>query len=173
MLGESHLQAGYLILSGLATTLTLTVILLRTRRGSSNQENKNSPEDDFEEINSHLQTDLNNKILDRINEVKREIKARNQDLSNNVKNLLSQQEAEVLAKQSEFEIAKDVIECKYKEKIKALTDETESEISEMKEALRGLRIILASSRDTVETVAATKSELECPVCLEEMKPPRR
>ena len=75
MLGEPHLQAGYLILSGLATTMTVTVLLLRTRRENNKQENKNSPEDDFEEINSHLQTDLNNKILDRINEVKREIKA--------------------------------------------------------------------------------------------------
>merc|ERR1712096_580362 len=66
-----------------------------------------------------------------------------------------------------------IIENKYIEKINALKEETETDITEMKEALKSLRVILASSNDTAETMTNTKSELECPVCLEEMKPPRR
>ena len=102
MLGEPQIQLGCLIVTGLATTLTL--LLLRSRRGKFKQEKTKSTEDDFEEINTHLQTELNNKITERIEEVRREISARKLDLDNSLRDLLCQQEAEVLAKKSEFEI---------------------------------------------------------------------
>ena len=68
---------------------------------------------------------------------------------------------------------KDAIETKYKQEIEALSAELETEIGEMKESIRNLRIILASSTEDAERVETTKSELECPVCMEEMRPPRR
>merc|ERR1719500_2211945 len=68
---------------------------------------------------------------------------------------------------------KEAIETKYKDKIEEMQAELETEIGEMKEAIRSLRIILSTSTEDAERVVTTKSELECPVCLEEMKPPRR
>ena len=89
--------------------------------------------------------------------------------------LLNEQEKEIFEKRSEFEIAKEIIEYKYREKIDALKQDVKTEILEMKESLKSLRIILSNSPvlSTTETMSNTKSELECPVCLEEMRPPRR
>ena len=86
-----------------------------------------------------------------------------------------EQEKQISEKRSEFEIAKGIIEFKYREKIEAIKEDGATEILEMKESLKSLRIILSSSpsSSTAETMINTKSELECPVCLEEMRPPRR
>ena len=160
MSGDPQLQLGCLWLSGLATTATLvTVFILRSRKEtlkSKNKEKTNSVEDDFEEINSHLQTDLNNKIIERISEVKNDIKARKLQLNKNVNVLLEEQESEIRVKWSEFEITKEIIENKYTEKINSLKEETETDITEMKEALKSLRVILASSNDTAEMMNNTK-----------------
>ena len=161
MSSDPQLQLGGLILSGLATTATLvTVFILSSRReprqSKEKKEKNNSVEDDFEEINSHLQTDLNNKIIERISEVKNDIKARKIQLNKNVKVLLEEQESEIRVKWSEFEITKEIIENKYIEKINALKEETETNITEMKEALKSLRVILASSNDAAEMMTNTK-----------------
>ena len=89
--------------------------------------------------------------------------------------LLTEQELEISEKRSEFEVAKEIIECKYRDKIETLKEEVKTEILEMKESLRSLRLILSSSPSlsTTETMSNARSELECPVCLEEMRPPRR
>ena len=178
--GEEQVQAGLLLLSGLTAASLLAVFILRARRrrrrpSQTSQEKTGSAEEDFEDINSLLQTDLKNKVIDRINQVKADIKARKLQRDQNVSDLLTDQEKEISEKRSEFEIAKEIIEYKYKEKIDALKQDVKTEILEMKESLKSLRIILSSSPalSTTETMSNTKSELECPVCLEEMRPPRR
>ena len=175
MSGEGSLELGCVLLSGLASVTLMTVFILRSkgRREKKIEKTNYSVEDDFDEINYHLQTDLNNKIIERISQVKTDIKARKLQLNRNVEDLLSQQEAEISVKMSEFEIAKEIIVNNYKEKIEVLKKETETDISELKDAVRSLRIILAGASDTVDTLTDTRAELECPVCLEEMKPPRR
>jgi len=175
MSGEGSLELGCVLLSGLASVTLMTVFILRSkgRREKKIEKTNYSVEDDFDEINYHLQTDLNNKIIERISQVKTDIKARKLQLNRNVEDLLSQQEADISVKMSEFEIAKEIIVNNYKEKIEVLKKETETDISELKDAVRSLRIILAGASDTVDTLTNTRAELECPVCLEEMKPPRR
>lgn len=132
-------------------------------------------DDDFEEINCQLQTELNNKIIERINQVRTDIKARRLQRDQDVSDLLAEQELEISEKRSEFDVAKEIIDYKYRDKIDALKEEVKTEISEMKESLRSLRLVLSSSPalSTTETMTNTRSELECPVCLEEMRPPRR
>ena len=70
-------------------------------------------------------------------------------------------------------IEKMEIESKYKEKIEQLEKEVGVDIDYLKDSLKNLQIILAGSNDTMETVTSTRSELECPVCLEEMRPPKK
>merc|ERR1719244_1282005 len=43
----------------------------------------------------------------------------------------------------------------------------------MKKSLKNSNLVLNSSNVEQEVVDSTKTELECPVCMEEMKPPRR
>ena len=177
-----EVEAGFLlhlVPAGLIAATLLTIFVLRARRarraGRGKQEKIGGAADDLEEINSNLQTDLKNQIVERINQVKADMKARKLQRDQNVSDLLKEQEMEISEKRSEFEVAKEVIEYKYREKIEALKEEVKTEISEMKESLKSLRIILSSSPSlsTTETLTNTRSELECPVCLEEMRPPRR
>ena len=101
-----HLQAGagLLLVSGLTAATLLTVFMLRARRRQrrlspgKQEEKKGSAEDDFEEINSHLQTDLKNKIIERINQVKADIKARKLQRDQNLSDLLNEQEMEISEK---------------------------------------------------------------------------
>lgn len=139
------------------------------------REPKMIKDDDFEDINSHLQNDLKDKLLERINEVKQEIRFKKLQKDKNVKHLLKQQADEVAIKQSQYMIEKLEIESKYKEKIEALDKEVTTDINYLKDSLKNLQIILAtaSSSDNADTVSSTRSELECPVCLEEMRPPKK
>ena len=94
-----HLQAGagLLLVSGVTAATLLTVFMLRARRRQrrlspgKQEEKKGSAEDDFEEINCHLQTDLKNKIIERINQVKADIKARKLQRDQNLSDLLNEQ----------------------------------------------------------------------------------
>ena len=166
-----QLQAGLLLVSGLTAATLLTVFILRARRHRRDRERGKqekivTAEDDFEAINCHLQTDLKTQILERINQVKTDIKARKLQRDHNMADLLTEQEKEISEKRSEFEIAKEIIEYKYREKIDTLKQDVKTEILEMKESLKSLRIILSNSPvlSTTETMSNTKSELECPVC---------
>ena len=171
--------AGVLVVSCVTAATLLTVFMLRARRQRrlrrGKQEKIGAAEDDFAELNSHLQSDLKNQIVERINQVKADIKARKLQRDSNMSDLLEEQEKEISEKRSEFEIAKEIIEYKYREKLDALKQDVKTEILEMKESLKSLRIILSSSSalSSTETMSNTRSELECPVCLEEMRPPRR
>merc|ERR1712045_948723 len=97
--GEEQVQAGLLLLSGLTAASLLAVFILRARRrrrrpSQTSQEKTGSAEEDFEDINSLLQTDLKNKVIARINQVKSDIKARKLQRDQNVSDLLTDQEKE-------------------------------------------------------------------------------
>ena len=63
--------------------------------------------------------------------------------------------------------------ARYKERIEILSKEVTDDINHLRESLKNLQIILASSGETADTVSSARSELECPVCLEEMRPPKK
>ena len=114
------------------------------------REPKMIKDDDFEDINSHLQNDLKDKLLERINEVKQEIRFKKLQKDKNVKHLLKQQADEVAIKQSQFMIEKLEIESKYKEKIEALDKEVTTDINYLKDSLKNLQIILAKTNLVAE-----------------------
>ena len=130
-------------------------------------------EENFDDINNHLQNDLRNKLVEKINEVKQDIKFKKLQQDKNVKHLLKQQEDEIAIKHSQFMIEKLEIESKYKRKIQDLEAEVAVDVDSLKDSLKNLQIILATSGDSGDTVTNTRSELECPVCLEEMRPPKQ
>lgn len=131
-------------------------------------------EDDFDDINASLQNDLRNKLLGKINEVKQEIKFKTSQKEKNVKHLLKQQQDEIAIKQSQFMIEKFEIESRYKEKLDLLEKEVYDDINHLKDSLKDLSIILANAgSESGDMVSSARSELECPVCLEEMRPPKR
>ena len=132
-------------------------------------------EDYFDDINANLQNDLRNKLLGKINEVKQEIKFKTLQKEKNVKHLLKQQQDEIAIKQSQFMIEKFEIESRYKEKLELLEKEVVDDINHLKDSLKDLSIILANAGpgESGDMVTSARSELECPVCLEEMRPPKR
>ena len=132
-------------------------------------------EDYFDDINANLQNDLRNKLLGKINEVKQEIKFKTLQKDKNVKHLLKQQQDEIAIKQSQFMIEKFEIESRYKEKLEVLEKEVVDDINHLKNSLKDLSIILANAGpgESGDMVTSARSELECPVCLEEMRPPKR
>lgn len=159
----------------LASVTLATAAFVWSRRENDIEEKQNivTKEDEFEEINTHLQNDLKKHILEKINDVKGDVNVKKMQMNQRIENLLKEKKAEIDIKKTEFMNEKDAIETKYKQEIEALSAELETEIGEMKESIRNLRIILASSTEDAERVETTKSELECPVCMEEMRPPRR
>ena len=72
-------------------------------------------------------------------------------------------------------IEKFEVESRYKEKIELLEKEVSDDINHLKDSLKDLSIILANSAssESVDMVSSARSELECPVCLEEMRPPKK
>ena len=152
-----------------------TVLVLRNLRNNQikNKVDDKEREENFDDINNHLQNDLRNKLVEKINEVKQDIKFKKLQQDKNVKHLLKQQEDEIAIKHSQFMIEKLEIESKYKRKIQDLEAEVAVDVDNLKDSLKNLQIILATSGDSAETVSNTRSELECPVCLEEMRPPKQ
>ena len=152
-----------------------TVMVLRNLRYNQmkNKVDDKEREENFDDINNHLQNDLRNKLVEKINEVKQNIKFKKLQQDKNVKHLLKQQEDEIAIKHSQFMIEKLEIESKYKRKIQDLEAEVAVDVDNLKDSLKNLQIILATSGDSGDTVTNTRSELECPVCLEEMRPPKK
>jgi len=160
------------------TSITMaTAAFLRLRKGTigdtSIKEKNSRNEDEFEKINTHLQNDLKKHILEKINDVKGDVNVKKMQMNKRIEKLLKDKEAEIELRHKEFLREKEAIETKYKEEIEKMTEELETEITEMKDSIKNLRVILADSTEDAERVKTTKSELECPVCLEEMRPPRR
>ena len=160
------------------TSITMaTAAFLRSRKGTTSdtsiREKIARNEDEFETINTHLQNDLKKHILEKINDVKGDVNVKKMQMNKRIEKLLKDKEAEIELRHEEFLREKEAIETKYKEEIEKMTEELESEITEMKDSIKNLRVILADSTEDAERLKTTKSELECPVCLEEMRPPRR
>jgi len=167
------------VATALASMTLATAAFVWSSRGESRtreehkEVNVKSNDDDFEEINDNLQNCLKNHIVEKINDAKGDINVKKLQMNKRIESLLKEKEEEINLKKTEFINEKEAIETKYKKEIETMSEELESEIVGMKEAIRSLRIILATSTEDAERVETTKSELECPVCMEEMKPPRR
>lgn len=176
---DTMMVAVGVVATTIASVTLATVAFVWTRREkhtritNKDEKQKTDEHDDFEEINNHLQNDLKQHILDKINDVKGDVKLKTIQMNQRIESLLKEKEEEINKRKTEFMKEKEDIETKYKHRVEAITAELETEIGEMKESIRSLKIILSYSTEDAERVITTKSELECPVCLEEMRPPRR
>ena len=85
--------------------------------------------------------------------MKREIKFKKLQKEKNVKHLLKQQNEEIAVKQTQFMLEKLEIETRYKERIESLSKEVADDINHLRESLKSLQIILASSGETADTVS--------------------
>jgi len=171
---EVDLNPGLLAFSlASGVIITAMVFIRKFRVDRIGKKSSDTEVEEFEDINVHLQNDLNKKLLMKIKEVKQEILFKEKQKDKNMKHLLKQQEDEIAIKQSQFMIEKLEIESRYKEKLELLEKEVTADINYLKDSLKNLNIILANSTDNADTLTNSRSELECPVCLEEMRPPKK
>ena len=141
----------------------------------ANETNEKCPgiDAEFDQINLHLQDDLKSCIAQKVESARKDILIKQKEMDDKISKSNSDKEEELAIIESKYLAEKEEIEEKYIKEINKVRNAFMSEIYDMKETIQSMKIVLSSSDDDEEIVEKTKSELECPVCMEEMKPPRR
>lgn len=133
----------------------------------------NNNDSEFRDISDHLQNDLKCHIEDKLRLIKIDINVRKIEMTKKIETLLDEKRGELAVAEAKFLEDKKVIEAKFKGEKDKILKEFKDEEEELKESVKNLRVVLATDESVTEMVETTRSELECPVCLEEMKPLRR
>jgi len=128
---------------------------------------------EFDQINLHLQDGLKSCIAQKVESARRDILLKQKEMDDKIAQSKSDKEEELAVIESKYLAEKEEIEEKHLKEIDKVRTMFMAEIYDMKETIQSMKIVLANSDDDEEIVEKTRSELECPVCLEEMKPPRR
>jgi len=128
---------------------------------------------EFDQINLHLQDGLRSCIAEKVEAARKDILFKQKEMDEKIAQSQSDKEDELAVIESKYLAEKDEIEEKYMKEINKVRNMFMAEIYDMKETIQSMKIVLANSDEDEEIVEKTRSELECPVCLEEMKPPRR
>jgi len=137
-------------------------------------ENDEGIDAEFDQINLHLQDGLKSCIAEKVEEARKEILTKQKEMEGKIAKSKSDKEDELAVVESKYLADKEEIEEKYMKEISKVRNTFMSEIYEMKETIQSMKIVLACSNEPdEEIVEKSRSELECPVCLEEMRPPRR
>lgn len=167
-----------------STTVFLVILYTLWPNRKSKENNKEIPTNvgsekcssidaEFDQINLHLQDDLKSCIAQKVDSARRDILIKQKEMDDKIAKSKSDKEEELAIIESKYLAQQEEIEEKYTKEINKVRNEFMSEIYDMKETIQSMKIVLASSDDDEEIVEKTRSELECPVCMEEMKPPRR
>lgn len=136
-------------------------------------ENNSSIDAEFDQINLHLQDGLRSCIAQKVESARKDILIKQKEMDDKIAKSKSDKEEELAIIESKYLAEKESIEEKYMKEINKVRNVFMAEIYDMKETIQSMKIVLATTDDEEEIVEKTRSELECPVCLEEMKPPRR
>jgi len=128
---------------------------------------------EFDQINLHLQDGLKSCIAQKVESARKNILIKQKEMDDKIAQSKSDKEEELAIIESKYLAEKEEIEEKYMKEIDKVRNMFMAEIYDMKETIQSMKIVLANSDEDEEIVEKTRSELECPVCLEEMKPPRR
>ena len=72
-------------------------------------------------------------------------------------------EQELAVLRAKHKAEEEEVRKRCKEKVKALEEECNAEVEEMKESIRELKVILSNTEMEEEVMEQTRSELECPV----------
>jgi len=177
------------VLVGVGTVLLTTafVVILyklwpkRTRKEKGTEikqesediKNNSGIDAEFDQINLHLQDGLKSCIAQKVDTARRDILFKQKEMDDKIAKSKSDKEEELAIIESKYLAEKEEIEEKYMKEINKVRNVFMAEIYDMKETIQSMKIVLANSDEDEEIVEKTRSELECPVCLEEMKPPRR
>jgi len=128
---------------------------------------------DLEEIRSALQNELNQSVERRVEGVRARINSRKEEMQQRLAAAEAAMEQELEVVRAKHKAEEEEVRKRCKEKVDALEEECSLEVEEMKESIRELKVILSTSKMEEDLMEQTRSELECPVCLEEMRPPVR
>merc|ERR1711936_156732 len=188
-LNQEFLQIPIPVLVGLgAVIITSGIIIILHRLSNTRIDRKDKDEKvpntvsneecpgieaEFDEINLHLQDDLKSCIAQKVDTVRTNILIKQKELDEKIAKSNSDKDEELAIVKSKYLAEKEEIEEKYIKEINKVRNIFMSEIYDMKETIQSMKIVLSSSDVDEEIVEKTKSELECPVCMEEMRPPKR
>ena len=124
---------------------------------------KKKEEEEFAEINSALQTNLQENVDKRVADVREKIEARRRQLTEALKKLEAEREAEVKELRARHKLEEDEVKGRCRQGVRALTKEYKEEVEQMKEAVKHLRVSVSNMLEEQGTVEQSRSELECPV----------
>jgi len=127
---------------------------------------------DFQDLNESLQQDLRRSICNKIESLKSDINVRGLELKRRI-NLSNLERLDALkVVESKYKTEVDEVDDKYRKLSDSILIEYEADVRSMKDTLKNLKVVLVEGAGE-EGLEQGRQELECPVCLEEMKPPRR
>lgn len=145
------------------------------KRKEAKCEVKEEKEEEFEEIQQMLQESLNGSIGSRLEATKTEMRVRRLDMERRVGEVRRKQEAELKELEEKHRKEKEEIGSRYQKEVEAISEEWRQEVEDLVASLRKTKLVLSSSDEIAEAevVVQGRGELECPVCMEGMRPPRR
>jgi len=127
----------------------------------------------FEDVNQILESDLKKNLSEKIRALKTDINVRKQELSESLTEAVKIKKSELQVANAKYRDEIDSIEQNYKDKVQSIQIDYRADILRMRNSLKNLKVVLSDSIDEQSKLEKGRQELECPVCLELMKPPRR
>jgi len=171
---------------GLASVVSVTMVavgLVWGRRGAgrahrgkpSKTETEKGVKTEFEEINRTLEENMRDHIAERMKVVKMEMKLKRLEMERKVEEVRRKENEELTKLEEKYKKDREEVEARHQADIARVTQECELEEESLLASLRETRLVLAGSGDRLEAevIEQGRGELECPVCMEEMRPPRR
>jgi len=174
---EEALGLGLLFASLVSVTI-LTVGLLWGRKKTLEEdmvEDLDSTKNDFEEINQLLQDNLKDHIGKKVEVVKMEMKVKRLEMDRKMGEVRKKETDELTLLEERYKREREEVENRYQKDIEKISQESQAEEESLLASLRDTKLVLARNGERVEAevIEQGRGELECPVCMEEMKPPRR
>lgn len=177
-------QQGVEVNVGLAAASLLSIVVgaagvVWHRRGRCAAKGKEKrgevKEEELKEIQQVLQESLNGSIGTRLEATKTEIRVKRLDMERRVGEVRKGEEAELKELEEKHRKEKEEVKSRYQKEVDSISEEWRQEVEHLVASLRKTKLVLATSDETVEAevVEQGRGELECPVCMEGMRPPRR
>jgi len=132
-------------------------------------------DEEFKEIQLMLQQSLNGNISSRLESTKSEMRVKRLELERRVAMVRREEEEELEMLEEKHRKEREEVELRYQKDVEELSEDFRQELDHLVDSLRKTKLVLASCDETVEAevVEQSRGELECPVCMEPMRPPRR
>jgi len=134
---------------------------------------ENSLLENLEDVNKVLEEDLKQNIKEKMVELREEMQVRKLELKQTLSKAEQYKVEAIRVAQAKHEAELDEIEEKHKKETEEIYIEYRADILRIRNSFKNLKVILAASTQDQNMLETSRAELECPVCMEEMKPPRK